>query len=774
MAANFESKKLIVEVKYTDANKKCRYYTSNKKNDVDTSVTGTYFLGKISIVNEFKDFLEIDDSSLFSKKKITASKNACIDYLKNIKKYLNEFNKKFIEFVDEKIENLNSISADNFEIFAKIRINDTRVFLSLPKELGDNKIFSSILYGTITNLIIEEANDSLIIYPKLRDNFYKIFIDDVMLSYDDLLDMLAKFHSKYSTDGYRIFGMLFGTCSEKNSINICTKKFINDAIKFDASIKESFTIEISKGCALSKYIVNVYPDNFRFDYVMIEQSQNLEEDIMKHNLYGIHITKPNTAMLNDYICIGWSELNDLSQISSKEDLEIRYSNVYPLDKKMTKAQNVGQIFRFVKEASIGDYVIYITKNNISIGTIVSDYYYDNNVYDDQYLDYVHKRKVNWLIKEFDRNKISKNFNSSLSTAMTFFKLNDYKSVIADIINGIFQIDNDDLIELEKFDFDNLNKSGINLIVYGTPGCGKSYYVKNELLPKYGSDLNGIPSIRTTFYQDYTNTDFVGQIMPVVKADGSVTYEFNPGPFTLALNLAIQNPDKPIALVIEELNRGNAASIFGDIFQLLDRENGLSVYNITNVNIQKYLENENPDYKFDYIKLPSNLSIICTMNTSDQNVFTLDTAFKRRWKFEKIKNSFETNHKFKNYFIPGMDVDWEDFCNSINQFILDSKDDITNSEDKQIGVYFVSKDGLRVDKSNLSNEDQRKEFAFKIFEYLWDDVAKYSHDSLFKDVKSLDELIDKYVSLGANDINGIQVFNDNIIKRTESKYQEKNK
>lgn len=363
-------------------------------------------------------------------------------------------------------------------------------------------------------------------------------------------------------------------------------------------------------------------------------------------------------------------------------------------------------------------------------------------------------------------------SKTIDKFITCFSLNSKeKNIINESLNIAKYLKDKSIINnhLNKnaisYKFDNLNKSGINLIVYGTPGCGKSYYVKNELLPKYGSDLNGIPSIRTTFYQDYTNTDFVGQIMPVVKTDGSVTYEFNPGPFSLALNQAIQNPDKPVALVIEELNRGNAASIFGDIFQLLDRENGLSVYNITNVNVQKYLAKENSDYKFDYIKLPSNLSIICTMNTSDQNVFTLDTAFKRRWKFEKIKNTFDSKHEFKDYFIPGMDVDWEDFCKSINQFILESKDDITNSEDKQIGVYFVSKDGLRVDKSNLSNETQRKEFAFKIFEYLWDDVAKYSHDSLFKDAKSLDDLIEKYVSLGSNDIDGIKVFNDNIIKKS---------
>ncbi len=321
---------------------------------------------------------------------------------------------------------------------------------------------------------------------------------------------------------------------------------------------------------------------------------------------------------------------------------------------------------------------------------------------------------------------------------------------------------------EQCNYSFRNKDGQNLIVYGTPGCGKSYYVQHTLLYKggYRFDDNGInclDAIRTTFFQDYTNTDFVGQIMPVVNADKSVTYEFNPGPFTLALNKAIQNPDKPIALVIEELNRGNAASIFGDIFQLLDRDNGTSIYNITNVNIQKYLEEQNPTMKFDYIKLPSNLSIFATMNTSDQNVFTLDTAFKRRWKFEKIKNTFLEDHKFKGSFIPGMDMDWEEFCNSINEFIVNDKNFI-NSEDKQLGVYFVDEKGLRKVQGDGSTEESRKEFAYKIFEYLWDDVAKYDREKWFNNIKTLDTLIDKYVDEGADDKSGINVFSDGIFKK----------
>lgn len=297
---------------------------------------------------------------------------------------------------------------------------------------------------------------------------------------------------------------------------------------------------------------------------------------------------------------------------------------------------------------------------------------------------------------------------------------------------------------------------INLIVYGTPGCGKSYYVKNTLLKDYRQEN----IIRTTFYQDYTNTDFVGQILPTVSGS-DVTYKFNPGPFTLALERAIKFPNEPVALVIEELNRGNAASIFGDIFQLLDRENGKSEYQITNVNIQKYLSDNIDDKLFEYIMLPANLTIVATMNTSDQNVFTLDTAFKRRWDFKKLKNKFEGDHPYKDYYVPGMmNITWEAFVNSINSYIVSASSDL-QSEDKQLGVFFVSEELLR--KTETAEEREKTEkFAYKVLEYLWDDVAKFDRDTWFNDkIKSLDELVEMYVTSGK------EVFKDGIFKQQNS-------
>lgn len=308
-------------------------------------------------------------------------------------------------------------------------------------------------------------------------------------------------------------------------------------------------------------------------------------------------------------------------------------------------------------------------------------------------------------------------------------------------------------------FDTTKGGAQNRVIYGTPGCGKSFYVQNTYLTKCGVPNDRTHRIRTTFYMDYTNTDFVGQILPKVKPNGEVTYDFNPGPFALALKTAIEHSDEAVALIIEELNRGNAASIFGDIFQLLDRDaNGKSQYSITNVNLQDYLNKcFEGVYTFDSISIPANLYIVSTMNTSDQNVFTLDTAFKRRWQFEKLRNEFTHEHEYKDYFVPGMDgVTWETLVTSINKYIVDRPDDLA-SEDKQLGIYFIEKSTLCATAEECIDETKINRFAFKLFEYLWDDVAKYARSDWFAaDIKTLDDLIDGYKRLGA------KVFADGVL------------
>lgn len=315
------------------------------------------------------------------------------------------------------------------------------------------------------------------------------------------------------------------------------------------------------------------------------------------------------------------------------------------------------------------------------------------------------------------------------------------------------------------------KGGFNKIIYGVPGCGKSHYVEHELLKQEGISNDDKHLIRATFFQDYSNTDFIGQILPKLNGD-KVEYNFNPGPFTIALEKSLKNPNEKFALVIEEINRGNAASIFGDIFQLLDRDdNGNSKYGIINVNVSDYLQKrEIIGYKT--IKIPSNLYIFATMNTCDQNVFTLDNAFKRRWDFEIIPNKFTDKHPYKDYFVPGMEkenITWENLVSTINDYIITNSDVFMN-EDKQIGIYFI-KDKQLVESNVNVDEAKKNQFAYKFFEYLWDDVAKMNHSIIFNNYSSLDNLIDSYKNEGS------KVFTKDISKiitqKVEERLKEKN-
>lgn len=362
------------------------------------------------------------------------------------------------------------------------------------------------------------------------------------------------------------------------------------------------------------------------------------------------------------------------------------------------------------------------------------------------------------------------------------------------VEEVDQIEQNEEIDLiNAYSYKSVQSTGgVNHVVYGTPGCGKSYYVKNTLLKKEEIDEKNV--FRTTFFQDYSNTDFIGQIVPTVKYEKEnengndksvVTYSFVPGPFTKALECAIANPTKKVALVIEELNRGNAPSIFGDLFQLLDRTHdgkngypiGTSEYEIVNVSLLNYLKDNDPrhynkEYKYsfnlDEIRIPANLYIYATMNTSDQNVFTLDTAFKRRWDFEKLDNEFDSNHEYADFVVPGMTpaITWKDFVTKINNYIIKDNDLLT-SEDKQLGVYFVGKemlidlDGQNIEEINVFQDAEKvKKFAYKVFEYLWNDVAKFSRPNWFGNTSSLDELIKNYIGEKP-------VINEAIFKQTDN-------
>ena len=342
-----------------------------------------------------------------------------------------------------------------------------------------------------------------------------------------------------------------------------------------------------------------------------------------------------------------------------------------------------------------------------------------------------------------------------------------------------------------------NQIGFNKIFYGIPGCGKSYkidamlnhkpeFVDEAIKNKIAKKADESDIIRTTFYLDYSNSDFIGQIYPCVEKvevnndDGSVdyksivTYKRIPGPFTKALLRAYQHlidkDNSQVYLIIEEINRGNAAAIFGDTFQLLDRKNGDSEYPINNEFLESYLKEnlENieslpSNYNLERIMIPHNLTIFATMNTSDQNVFPLDTAFKRRWNRERITNDWGNVGHIKEMYVPYTDITWETFAKTINKEMISQsiKKDAPISEDKQMGAYFANEDML-TDGPMEKDDVKLKNFENNILDYLYNDVTKFDHSILFeKQLNSIDNIYER-INLY------IDAINDTGAEQAESK------
>ena len=281
--------------------------------------------------------------------------------------------------------------------------------------------------------------------------------------------------------------------------------------------------------------------------------------------------------------------------------------------------------------------------------------------------------------------------------------------------------------------ENINRfaGAENILLYGVPGVGKSHTIQKD----YCSDPSKIE--RVVFHPDYTYSDFVGQILPRVEDEGKLKYVFTPGPFTKMLKKAYEDPGNFYYLIIEEINRGNAPAIFGEIFQLLDRkdsdkypanESGESEYGISNYDVASIVYG-NADHE---VRIPSNMYVLATMNTADQNVFTLDTAFQRRWKMKHIKNEvMKADHAKQT--IGGSNITWGAFASVVNDMVIDINVDMASSEDKRLGAYFVK-------ATELGTET----FPEKVLKYLWDDAFKLNKEAIFDEKeKSLESVIETF-------------------------------
>lgn len=337
---------------------------------------------------------------------------------------------------------------------------------------------------------------------------------------------------------------------------------------------------------------------------------------------------------------------------------------------------------------------------------------------------------------------------------------------------------------------------IQKIIFGSPGTGKSHLLKSEIIPyelEIDEEANPENVINAVFHPEYTYGDFMGKLLPITRA-GQVEYNFYEGHFLKALAQAYKNiiiahdkngqkssEPENVVLVIDEINRGNSSAIFGSVFQLLDRDDdGWSSYDtsINGVTFFRLLEligftfsydknQEIDEYKlkgFDNakkletfqpklaylnfnlvnktIKIPPNLHIIATMNTSDSSIYHMDTAFKRRWEWQFIDVDSQLvktdGIAFKS------ESEWVDFIGKLNQFIKSNHNYIRGIEDKQIGKYFI--------KGDAKNQIDYSIIQSKLMFFIWDSVFN-------RDKTPLCQLLDM-------DKNELVTFGDFAIKVKE--------
>ena len=377
-----------------------------------------------------------------------------------------------------------------------------------------------------------------------------------------------------------------------------------------------------------------------------------------------------------------------------------------------------ETYLLIRENRIKENFIEIFKNNFishvdfeetRFNRILENiYYFDTSrsqiSIKDEYINIVRKKVYMYETLLYDLRKENEIFSIEFLCSLSSFEslYNQYT----------FKEKNKNLTLLPKN-----NIKGYNKIIYGAPGTGKSFKIDQITENK--------KVFRTTFHPEYDYYNFVGGFKPITE-NKEIEYKFIPQVFLKAYEYAWEHMDEEeIYLVIEEINRGNCASIFGDIFQLLDRdESGFSKYSIDiNEEMKYYLLNKFKDFTHSAIqegkiKLPNNLIILATMNTSDQSLFPMDSAFKRRWIWEHIPINYNDEKSAFIINIGGNKFEWLDFIKKVNKKILD----VTGSSDKQLGNWFVKPLNGKIIDEEL--------FVNKVLFYLWNDVFKDEEENIF--------------------------------------------
>ena len=463
---------------------------------------------------------------------------------------------------------------------------------------------------------------------------------------------------------------------------------------------------------------------------------------------GINARKRRLCYDNSIMAIGWNYLGDLSQYD-KNNFENEIGNKIKRKerKKVKPTSAINSLSAIYKNIKVGD-IICIRDgltSIIAIGEVSSSskYFYDKSVDTDEIVEnrFYHLRDgIKWKILD---EKIQLKGTKFLRD--TLYEIKDEK-----IIKTIRTIED----QIPKQSGNENSSMSRNIIYFGAPGTGKSYTLNKDMNDLISSEEN---YVRVTFHPDYSYANFVGTYKPIPKDDTLISYEYVPGPFMSTLVKALKNPNENYLLVIEEINRANVAAVFGDVFQLLDRnKDNSSRYPIdTSMDMKKFLEKE-LGQSYNKIKIPSNMYLWATMNSADQGVYPMDTAFKRRWNFKYfgIDNNEEEIANIKAT-INNIEISWNKIRKAINEELL--SDEYKINEDKLLGPFFAFNE---YKNTEITNEEFIDIFKNKIIMYLFEDVARSKRNELFSGVQSKGKLTYSKVC-DAFDEKGIEIFCDNI-------------